>query len=189
MSISNLLVPNNYGLYSESLTTNLLNVNNLNVTDLTTTNIISDTVTTNSVTSDSIALNNKKNVAFSCYYIDGFGNYNTLPGSFTMTVLRVSDYVFIDFPDVDVTLPTTNTTLIFANPGVPPSGPAKLSIGEIINHNYIFNYTFRISGVRTQGSFNIPQGLDEPFDLTRFDQAAFSGTLDLYGNNFVCLVD
>ena len=178
MSISNLFTPNSYNLYCQSLTTNNMNIETLTTDELTTTDVNCQTLT----------LSNKRTVPFKFYFIDGFNNYESVPsGIFEMTLISLSNFIIIDFPDVDLTLSESIYTLIIANPGIPPSGPGKLSLEENITHSYLFNYLFDVSGNRVQGCLSIPEGLDEAFTITKFDFSQFTGTIDFFGNSFVVL--
>jgi hypothetical protein len=180
MSISNLFVSNNsYDLNCKSLTTN----------ELTTTNLTTTSITTTSVTSDTITLNNQRTVPFQVYYVDGFGDFQVLPGLFDLTIIRVGNFLQIDFPDIDVNLPTVENAIVIANPGTTGTGPAILSLIENISHNYNFNFLLNIGGGnKEQAYINIPEGLDEAWTISKIDASTFTGAIELYGQSFVVKV-
>ena len=208
MSISNLFQPNPYDLFSNSLTcnelqtgtmtTDQLNTTTVTATDVNTTNVNATTVTatdvnttnvnTTTIETQSINITNDRDVAFQVYYIDTFGDFQALPGIGNLRIVRIGNFLTVDFPDIDVTLGTNENAIIIANPGITGAGPPALSMGEIVSHNYEYNFIMNVAGIKNQATINIPQGTDEPFTISLFSAGNFSGALDLFGMTFNLLV-
>ena len=189
MSLQSILYPNNNSLYSSSLSTNIITSNSINTQSLTTSEFTTTNLVTDTIQSDSITLTNQRTKSFQCYYLDGFGNFQPLVGIFEMTIIRIGNFLLIDLPDIDVNLPVSENALIIANQGIVGAGPAILSWGENVTHNYNFNYILNIGGgAKEQAYLNIPMGLDEAFTIAKLDGSSFTGPIELYGQSFVVKV-
>lgn len=193
-----LLKPNNYSIYSNELITNNIATDEITATnsvnapsgtfnDLTVNNnlTIENLIVNNNVSCSTLTLSNQKIVPFQFYFYDAFAQLNAIPGTHNITILKISDFIIVDFPDVTLNVASLTDELIIADPGL--TSNLVLTTNENVSKNYIFNYIMNISS-RTQCVFNIPNGLNSIWIITKFDLTQFQNSVITLSNTFICKV-